>query len=336
MNDLLFTIAGLFDFILSNIYTIIPNFGITIIVLSILVKIATYPLNNQQIKSARRMQELQPEIKRIQNKYKHDKQKQNEELTRFMQENKFNPLSGCLPLLVQMPFLIGIFRLLSDVEEFNIIHIPGFNKYLFTFLEGTAVEWGNLLVPDPFYILPVVAGITTYMYSKLSMTDPSQKMFLYMMPGMIFVFSISFPAGLVLYWITNNILTIFQHKFVTGKDMHKKDSKNEKLSDDEFNDEEILEKYNIKGILENIKRKENEKEQNEGTIKEKNTVEKKKEDQIEKNRDKEDNQEDDKKDDKERKNSPEKRNHKGEGVNRDKRKRKKKKSNKRKKKGGSK
>jgi YidC/Oxa1 family membrane protein insertase len=128
----------------------------------------------------------------------------------FMQENKMNPLAGCLPLLVQFPILIGIFRLLSEAEKFGVTQIHGFNPYFVPGLQA----WGNLLTPDPFYILPILSGITTYIYQKLTMTDPNQKMLLYMMPALITFISFKFPAGLVLYWALNNLFSMGQHYLV--------------------------------------------------------------------------------------------------------------------------
>ena len=156
---------------------------------------------------------LQPEMKKIQQKYKDNKEKQNEEVMKFMQENKVNPLAGCVPLLIQFPILLGVFRMLKDAEYFGITELANFNPYLFPFLAGTSFDWSNLLLIDNFYILPAIAGITTYLYSRLTMTDPNQKMFLYMMPAMIFYFGLKLPSGLVLYWVINNFLSIGQHYY---------------------------------------------------------------------------------------------------------------------------
>lgn len=210
MGPMLDAIAEFLGSILAYTYSVIPNFGIAIIILTLLIKLVTFPLNNKQIQSARRMQELQPELKKIQQKYKHDKEKQNQAVMEFMQKNKMNPLAGCLPLLVQFPILLGIFRLLSRAEEFGVTQIPGFSPYLIPGLE----TWGNLLVPDPIYILPILSGITTYIYQKQTMTDPNQKMMLYVMPAIFTFISFSFPAGLVFYWILNNLFTMGQHYLI--------------------------------------------------------------------------------------------------------------------------
>ncbi len=223
-------IAHFFGDLLTYIYGIVPNFGAAIIIMTILVKLVTFPLNNKQIKSAKRMQQLQPEMKKIQAKYKDDKEKQNKAVTEFMKENNMNPLAGCLPLLVQFPILIGVFQLLREADLF--LDMTLINPYLFQ-----ASEFINLLdmpfIVDPagfsvnsflssisiLFVFPLIAGATTYLYSQMSMSaDSSQKMLLYMMPVMITVFSFSFPVGLVIYWIMNNLFSIAQHKLIVYLD----------------------------------------------------------------------------------------------------------------------
>jgi len=226
-------IAEVFSVLISFIYDYIPNFGIAIIIMTLMVKLVTFPLNNKQIKSAKKMQVLQPEMKKIQNKYKDDKEKQNRAVQEFMKENNMNPLAGCLPLLVQFPVLIGVFRLLREPDLFLDMDI--INPYLFQ-----ASETINLLnLPmttlsvesfiseiSIYYIFPLIAGATTYLYSKMSMpADSSQKMLMYMMPVMITVFSFTFPVGLVIYWTMNNVFSIGQHKLITSMDKAKEELK---------------------------------------------------------------------------------------------------------------
>jgi YidC/Oxa1 family membrane protein insertase len=217
-------IAQFFGVVISSIYQYIPNFGIAIIVMTVMVKLVTFPLNNKQIQSAKRMQALQPEMKKIQQKYKDDKEKQNQAMSEFMKENNMNPLAGCLPLLVQFPILIGIFRLLREADLY--LDMSVINPFLFQKAELIDL----LVVPDVslenflsnisiYYLFPLIAGATTYLYSQLSMSsDSSQKMMLYMMPIMITVFSFSFPVGLVIYWIMNNVFSIGQHKLIVHLD----------------------------------------------------------------------------------------------------------------------
>ena len=227
-------IAQFFGVVISYIYDYVPNLGLAIIIMTVLVKLVTFPLNNKQIQSAKRMQQLQPEMKKIQAKYKDDKEKQNQAVTEFMRENNMNPLAGCLPLLVQFPILIGIFRLLREADMF--LDMGLINPYLFpsaNFIDLLAVPnigFDNFLSEiSIYYVFPLIAGATTYMYSKMSMSgDSNQKMLLYMMPVMITVFSFSFPVGLVIYWIMNNVFSIGQHKFIVSMDGRKEDIKDYK------------------------------------------------------------------------------------------------------------
>ncbi len=212
-------IVNFFGVVLKYIYGIVPNLGLSIIILTVAVKIITFPLNNKQIQSAKRMQILQPEIKKIQDKYKNDKERQNKEVMTFMQANNINPMAGCLPLLIQFPVLIGIYRLLIDVDLLGKL-IPGLNEYLIPGL----TSWGNLLATDPFYIFPILSGITTFIYQKLTITDPSQKMMLYMMPAVITYISFKFPVGLVLYWTMNNLFSMGQHYLVVYAEAMKKEA----------------------------------------------------------------------------------------------------------------
>lgn len=242
-------IAEVFSVIISFIYGYIPNFGAAIIIMTLMVKLVTFPLNNKQIKSAKRMQVLQPEMKKIQQKYKDDKEKQNKAVQEFMKENNMNPLAGCLPLLVQFPVLIGVFRLLREPDLFLDMEI--INPYLFQASETINLlhmPMSTLSVDSFFseisilYLFPLIAGATTFLYSKMSMpADSSQKMLLYMMPVMITVFSFNFPVGLVIYWIMNNVFSLGQHKLIVQIDQAKgelpKEVKTEEVAKKEDNKE---------------------------------------------------------------------------------------------------
>jgi YidC/Oxa1 family membrane protein insertase len=193
-------IADFLNIILTYFYNITGNYGVAIILLTLLTRIVTLPLTNKQMASAKAMQQLQPEIKKLQEKYKNDKEKLNQETMALWKKHKVNPAAGCLPLLVQFPFLIAIFQLLQDQERLTA---AGIINTQFIFLDMT--------LPDPFYILPVLAGATTYLQQKQMMTDKSQQAMLIVMPIMLFVFSIRFQAGLVLYWVVGNLLSIGHH-----------------------------------------------------------------------------------------------------------------------------
>ena len=217
-------IANFFSMILTHIYNVIPNFGAAIVILTVLIKLVTYPLNNKQLQSSKRMQELNPEIKKIQQKYKNDKEKQNQATMDFMKEHKINPMAGCLPMLVQLPILYGIFRLLRETGTYlggsiNTFLIPSF-EFIDLAISPSAFK-GDLTQQIVYYLFPILSGVSTYIYQKLSMTDTSQKMLLYMMPAMFIFFSFSFPAGLIIYWITSNLLTMGQHYLIVNMDKKK-------------------------------------------------------------------------------------------------------------------
>lgn len=175
-----------------------PNYGLAIIIMTIIVKILLYPLTKKQIESTKAMMAMQPKMKAIQEKYKNDKQRLNMELANLYKQENVNPLAGCLPLLVQMPIMIGIFYGIRD----------------FSYVGPANFLWiHSISNPDPMYILPVLSALTTFVQSKQTMPDTSSaqnKMMLYFMPLFIGYISISFPAGLVLYWVVMNLMQISQ------------------------------------------------------------------------------------------------------------------------------
>ncbi|MEW5919530.1 MAG: YidC/Oxa1 family membrane protein insertase [Bacillota bacterium] len=193
------------------------NYGLAIILLSLLVNLVTFPLTRKQISASRRMQQLQPELKKLQDKYKHDKEKYNRATMEYMKENKINPLGGCLPLLVQLPIIIAVFQLLR--EGTTLIE----NTYFLGLdLQLSATEAAALFsFINPYYILPIVSTAATFLHQRLMITDPKQKMMLYIFPVMILVISVGFPAGLVLYWTTNSIFSVGNHFLIKGLEKEK-------------------------------------------------------------------------------------------------------------------
>lgn len=178
-----------------------PNYGVAIILLTISIKIVLYPLTVKQVKSMKMMRELGPKLKELQEKYKDNKEKQQAEVASLYKKAGVNPLAGCLPLIVQMPFLTGIFYAIRD---FNYMSQPSF-------------LWiKTLAARDPFYILPALAVVTTYVSSQQTMTDASQqnKMMLLAMPIFIGYMTMRFPAGLGLYWVVSNLIQIIQQRFL--------------------------------------------------------------------------------------------------------------------------
>lgn len=161
-----------------------------------------YPLTLSQNKNMVAMKKLQPEISEIQKKYKDDKETQNQKMMELYQEHKINPLSGCLPMIIQLPILLAFFRVLRELEFSEASQFLGF--------------W-NLSAPDSTLIFPILAAVTTYLQSKMISNDPSQKTMAMMMPIMIFVFSWKLPSGLVLYWIASNVFSIAQQYWINKK-----------------------------------------------------------------------------------------------------------------------
>ncbi len=197
--------------ILSFFFGLTNNYGLAIIMLAILVNIVTFPLTRKQIQSSKKLQQVQPELKKIQEKYRNDKEKLNRATMEFMKENKVNPLGGCLPLLVQFPIIIAVFNLLREPENIIMQTIENFNPYFFNLdLMGLNLAL-DLTQPDPSYILPILAAAGTFFHQRLVMTDPKQRMLMYIFPVMILVISVSFPAGLVLYWLTNSMFSVGNH-----------------------------------------------------------------------------------------------------------------------------
>ncbi|MGV8906803.1 MAG: YidC/Oxa1 family membrane protein insertase [Acetobacterium sp.] len=203
-----------FGWVLLQIYNIIGNYGISIIVFTLLVKILLLPLNIKQTKSMKDMQRLQPEIKKISKKYKNNKEKLNEETLKLYKTFKVNPAGGCLPLLLQFPILIGLYGTLRSPQTWVFPN---------GIIDTINMSFGwitNLGVPDPIYVLPILAALFTFITQKFTMSattmnpdDPNaktQKIMLYAMPVMIGYISISMPAGVALYWVVQNIFTFFQ------------------------------------------------------------------------------------------------------------------------------
>jgi len=202
---------GFFGFIaeilysaLKAVHNVVPNWGWSIIVLTLLVKILFFPLTYSSTKSMSKMQELQPKIKALKAKYKKAKQdidqrrKMNEETMKLYKEHGVNPAGGCLPMLIQLPIFWGFFRLLIVAIEFR--HAP-FMLWL-----------TDLSVKDPYYITPILMGITQFISQKMTPTtgDSTQQKMMLIMPVVMTIFFMNFQSGLVLYWLTNNVLQIGQ------------------------------------------------------------------------------------------------------------------------------
>ena len=197
----------------------VPSYGLAIIILTIIIKMILYPLTVKQLKSMKAMQELQPKMKRIQEQYKTNPQQMQQEMQKLYREGGVNPLAGCLPLLVQMPFLMAIFYALRDAAY------EGDPSFLWL---------TSLSETDPYYILPILSALSTYVVSRQSM-DPSNaqtKIMGYIMPLVIGYMSMQFASGLVLYWVTMNVVQIAQQWWMFRNEekpqKKKKEAKQEK------------------------------------------------------------------------------------------------------------
>ncbi|MGV2939274.1 YidC family membrane integrase SpoIIIJ [Mesobacillus sp. LC4] len=187
------------------------SFGFSIIVVTLIIRLAILPLMIKQTKSSKAMQALQPEMQKLKEKYSSKDQKTQQKLQQetmaLFQKHGVNPLAGCFPLIVQMPILIGFYHAISrtrEIAEHNFM-------------------WFDLGSPDPYYILPLVAGATTFIQQKMMMAgqeaNPQMAMMLWLMPIMIIVFAINFPAALSLYWVVGNLFMIVQTYFIKGPDL---------------------------------------------------------------------------------------------------------------------
>lgn len=206
-------VADLISGVITALYDVtvaigFPSYALAIIMISILLKIILFPLMQKQMKSTMNMQEIQPKLEYLQKKYKSNPEKMNEEVMKLYKEYNVNPMSGCLPLLIQMPILIGLFAALRQYDFVNAAHATFF--------------WiPDLGDTDPFYILPVLVALTMFVQQKISMgsneavaANPTMKTMLYIMPAMMLFVCWSMPSGLCLYWAFFSILSIVQQFFL--------------------------------------------------------------------------------------------------------------------------
>ncbi|CAG1064768.1 Membrane protein insertase YidC [uncultured bacterium] len=178
------------------------NYGLAIIVLTVIIKVLFYPLTKKSLHSMRDMQRMQPQMAALKEKYKDDKQKMNKELMELYKRHKINPVGGCLPMVLQIPVFIALYEVLYVAIELR--HAPFF-------------LWiTDLSEKDPYYITPILMGATMFLQQKMTPTsvDPAQQKIMMLMPIVFTFMFLSFPAGLVLYWLVNNVLSIGQQYFV--------------------------------------------------------------------------------------------------------------------------
>jgi YidC/Oxa1 family membrane protein insertase len=191
-------IASPLFWILSAIEDIVHNWGVAIILLTILIKLAFYPLSAASYRSMAHLRELAPRLQRLKEQYGDDRQKMHQAMMELYKTEKINPMGGCLPILVQIPVFISLYWVLLGSVEMR--HAP-FMLWIH-----------DLSATDPYYVLPILMGITMIVQTRLNPTptDPVQAKVMMIMPVVFSVFFFFFPAGLVLYWLVNNILSIAQ------------------------------------------------------------------------------------------------------------------------------
>lgn len=207
--DIVRAVAKPLFYVLRWIYDYTQNYGVAIILLTCGIKLLFVPLQYKSYKSMQGMQKIQPKVQALQQKLKDDRERLNRDLIKLYKENKVNPVGGCLPMLLQMPAFISLFNILYMTVDLR---------------QAPFLLWiSDLSVPDPFYVLPILMGASMVLQQKMMPTtmDPTQAKMMLLLPVFLTFLFLTFPAGLVLYWLTNNVLTIAQQvitdKFILGK-----------------------------------------------------------------------------------------------------------------------
>ncbi len=189
--------------LLNQIHNVAGNWGVAIIGVTLCIKLLFFPLSQSSFKSMAKMRKIQPRLKELQERFASDRQRFNVEMMALYKKEKVNPLGGCLPILVQIPVFMSLYWVLSETVEFR--HSP-FMLWI-----------QDLSVQDPFFVLPVIMGISMKIQQSLNPApiDPLQAKVMKMFPIVFTVFFLFFPAGLVLYWVVNNTLSIIQQWYIT-------------------------------------------------------------------------------------------------------------------------
>ncbi len=190
--------------VLHFFYNFSHNWGIAIILLTVLIRIIFFPLNHKSLKAMKKMADLAPEIKKLQKKYKDDPQKLQQEMMKLYAEHGANPMSGCLPIVVQIPVFVALYNVLMVTVELK---------------NAPFMLWiTDLSSKDPYYILPILMGLSMVAQQWITpSSDKNQKMIMYIMSAIFTFMFMNFPSGLVLYWLTNNILGLIQSYFINRK-----------------------------------------------------------------------------------------------------------------------
>jgi len=184
--------------LLSKVFSFVGNWGVSIIVVTFLIKLVFYKLTESSGRSMAKMRNLQPRMKALQDRYKDDRQALSQAMMELYKREKVNPAAGCLPILIQMPFFLAFYWVLLESVEMR---------------QAPFALWiTDLSTRDPYFILPLIMGAAMFMQQKLNPApaDPVQAKVMQIMPVMFTAFFAFFPSGLVLYWVTNTLLSIAQ------------------------------------------------------------------------------------------------------------------------------
>jgi len=189
--------------VMFAIYNFVGNWGWAIVLFTLLVKLILFPLSYKGLMSMQKLKDLAPKMKEIREKYGKDPAKMNQQMMQLYKKHGANPMGGCLPMLLQIPIFFALYRVLLNADE----------------LQGAPwIGWiTDLSRQDPYFVLPILMGITMYIQQKITpntMTDPTQKKIFQWLPVIMTFFFLTFPSGLVLYWLVNNILTIAQQYYI--------------------------------------------------------------------------------------------------------------------------
>lgn len=193
--------------LLDYFFDLFGTYGLSILVVTFIVRLLILPLSLKQQKSMQEMQVIQPQIQKLRTKYKKNPEKQQQEMMKLYREHNVNPMAGCLPLLVQFPIFIAFYQAIQ--------YDPQIAKSTFLYLQ--------LGQPDPYFIFPLLAAFTTYiqMIAQGSADNPQTRIMIWIMPIMIFVIGYNLPSALALYWVYSNIFTILQYMIFSRKKVGK-------------------------------------------------------------------------------------------------------------------
>ena len=199
---------------------------LSIVLLTVIVRSLLFPLTVKQVKSMRAMQDLKPRMDRVRAQFKDNPQRQREEMAKLYQDQGVNPLGGCLPILVQMPVFIGMFYV---IRKFG--GTPGRTPPEYeSFTHGGILWFQNLSQADPYYILPIISALTMLAATEITAKnlDPQQRWLMRLLPVGFTAFLLNFPAGLFMYWITSNVMTLGQNYVIYNYGPGKKTPDTEK------------------------------------------------------------------------------------------------------------